>query len=57
MEGIEPSNFVLAKLSYFADLNKFEILFGTRIEYVLEHLTFNQALGYFRSEIVQAYLC
>ena len=57
MEGIERSNFVLAKLSYFADLNKLEILFGTRTEYALEHLTFIQAFGYFRLEIVQVYLC
>ena len=57
MEGIERSNFVLAKLSYFADLNKLEILFGTRTEYALEHLTFIQVFGYFRLEIVQVYLC
>ena len=29
MEGIEPSIFVLAKLSYFAGSNELEILFGS----------------------------
>ena len=45
MEGIQPSIFVLTKLSYFADLNKLEYLFGNRIEYALEHLTFNQGVA------------
>ena len=57
MEGIDPSIFVLAKLSYFADLNNLEILSGNRKDYALEHLTFSQTLGNIRSEIVQAYLC
>ena len=45
MEGIDPSIFILAKLSYFADLNKLEILFGIRIEYALEYLIFNQGVA------------
>ena len=31
LEGIEPSIFVLAKLSYFTDLKKSEILLGNQI--------------------------
>ena len=45
MEGFESSIFVLAKLSYFANLNKLEFLFGNRIENALEHLTLNQGVA------------
>ena len=45
MEGIELSIFILAKLSYFADLNNLEFLLGNRTEYTLEHLTFNQGVA------------
>ena len=42
MRKIDPSIFVLAKLSYFEDMKNSEMLFGTQIEYALEHMADNQ---------------